>query len=201
MDNNRNFIDDEDEYFYVDTIGRSSITSICKDDYGGLLHELTSEQIDNSVAEFLSIVDSRPVSPQNIQCNDRYVATTEFDRPQSPYGPATVTPAIDRSKIGNTMCNQLVYNMNYPTREQMNIQDNRKQQLTQKEKKLKYKRRICKIDGCQRIVKSQGVCQRHGAITNRCRMFDCDKQAQGNFDGMCSTYQKSCTTKKCSYIH
>jgi hypothetical protein len=47
------------------------------------------------------------------------------------------------------------------------------------------KRRICRIDGCDKIVKSQGLCQRHGAKTRMCKMENCSKQAQGNFDGMC----------------
>ena len=47
------------------------------------------------------------------------------------------------------------------------------------------KRRFCRIDGCDKIVKSQGLCQRHGAKTRMCKMENCSKQAQGNFDGMC----------------
>lgn len=53
---------------------------------------------------------------------------------------------------------------------------------------LKHKRRICQVEGCTRIVKSQGRCQRHGAKPKSCRVEGCCKQAQGNFDGMCSTY-------------
>lgn len=29
----------------------------------------------------------------------------------------------------------------------------------------KHKRRFCKVEGCERIVKSQGLCQRHGAVS------------------------------------
>ena len=50
-------------------------------------------------------------------------------------------------------------------------------------KSLKHKRRFCRIGGCQRIVKSQGVCQRHGAKPRLCKVATCEKQAQGNFDG------------------
>ena len=53
---------------------------------------------------------------------------------------------------------------------------------------LKHKRRYCKVDGCSRIVKSQGVCQRHGAKPRKCRVVDCPKQAQGNYDGMCKAH-------------
>lgn len=53
---------------------------------------------------------------------------------------------------------------------------------------LKHKRRFCKVDGCSRIVKSQGVCQRHGAKPRKCRVVDCPKQAQGNYDGMCKAH-------------
>ena len=49
--------------------------------------------------------------------------------------------------------------------------------------KVKHKRRFCKVEGCERIVKSQGLCQRHGAKPRLCKVKDCTKQAQGNFDG------------------
>lgn len=49
--------------------------------------------------------------------------------------------------------------------------------------KLKHKRRYCRIEGCERIVKSQGLCQRHGAKPRLCKVQGCEKQAQGNFDG------------------
>jgi len=50
----------------------------------------------------------------------------------------------------------------------------------------RHKRRFCKKDGCSRIVKSQGLCQGHGAKPKLCRVEGCTKQAQGNFDRMCS---------------
>lgn len=49
-----------------------------------------------------------------------------------------------------------------------------------------YKRRTCKFVGCSRVVKSQGVCQRHGARTKLCKAIGCQKQAQGGFEGNCS---------------
>ena len=51
--------------------------------------------------------------------------------------------------------------------------------------KVKHKRRFCRIEGCERIVKSQGLCQRHGAKPRLCKVDGCEKQAQGNFDGTC----------------
>jgi hypothetical protein len=56
---------------------------------------------------------------------------------------------------------------------------------------LKHKRRFCRIDGCERIVKSQGLCQRHGASPRKCKVDGCDKQAQGNFDRMCKSHFKA----------
>lgn len=53
---------------------------------------------------------------------------------------------------------------------------------------LKHKRRFCRESGCGRIVKSQGLCQRHGAKPKKCKIDRCEKQAQGSFDGMCSKY-------------
>lgn len=53
---------------------------------------------------------------------------------------------------------------------------------------VKHKRRYCKTTGCTRIVKSQGLCQRHGAVAKKCMITGCTKQAQGNFSGMCSKY-------------
>jgi len=55
---------------------------------------------------------------------------------------------------------------------------------------VKHKRRYCKAPGCERIVKSQGLCQRHGAKTKTCRVPGCPKQAQGNFDRMCKSHYK-----------
>ena len=59
-----------------------------------------------------------------------------------------------------------------------------KQQHQQRE--VKHKRRYCKTPGCDRTIKSQGLCQRHGAVTKKCKVANCSKQAQGNFSGMCS---------------
>lgn len=52
----------------------------------------------------------------------------------------------------------------------------------------KHKRRFCRIEGCDRIVKSQGLCQRHGAKPCKCKVPGCGKQAQGNFGGMCKAH-------------
>jgi hypothetical protein len=56
---------------------------------------------------------------------------------------------------------------------------------------LKHKRRYCRADGCASIVKSQGLCQRHGAKPRKCCVDGCAKQAQGNFDGMCKSHFKA----------
>ena len=53
--------------------------------------------------------------------------------------------------------------------------------------KVKHKRRFCRVEGCEKIVKSQGLCQRHGAKPRLCKVKDCTKQAQGNFDGKATT--------------
>lgn len=47
-------------------------------------------------------------------------------------------------------------------------------------------RRCCRIVGCKRVIKSQGLCQKHGAKIRHCKILGCWKQAQGSFDGMCS---------------
>jgi hypothetical protein len=62
---------------------------------------------------------------------------------------------------------------------------------TDADKLLKHKRRYCRTVGCTRIVKSQGLCQRHGAKPRQCRVEGCGKQAQGNFDGMCKSHFKA----------
>jgi hypothetical protein len=56
---------------------------------------------------------------------------------------------------------------------------------------LKHKRRYCRQEGCLRIVKSQGLCQRHGAKPRKCKVEGCEKQAQGNFDRMCKSHFKA----------
>ena len=52
----------------------------------------------------------------------------------------------------------------------------------------KTPKRICSFPGCNKTVKSQGACQRHGARPKQCKVKDCPKQAQGNFDGMCKKH-------------
>jgi len=54
--------------------------------------------------------------------------------------------------------------------------------------KRKTPRRLCRFPGCTKVVKSQGACQRHGAKPKQCKMENCTKQAQGNFDGMCKRH-------------
>ena len=51
------------------------------------------------------------------------------------------------------------------------------------------------MPNCSRIVKSQGLCQRHGAKARKCKIDDCEKQAQGNFDGMCKYHFKKTKTQ------
>ncbi|GKY94671.1 hypothetical protein MPSEU_000432500 [Mayamaea pseudoterrestris] len=63
--------------------------------------------------------------------------------------------------------------------------------LLNAQRAVKHKRRYCRYLGCTRIVKSQGLCQRHGATPRKCRVSDCTKQAQGNFDGMCKSHFRS----------
>jgi len=58
----------------------------------------------------------------------------------------------------------------------------------QAQRVVKHKRRYCKTPGCTKIVKSQGLCQRHGAVAKKCKVEGCPKQAQGNFNRMCSTF-------------
>ena len=52
----------------------------------------------------------------------------------------------------------------------------------------KHKRRFCRVEGCERIVKSQGLCQRHGAKPCKCKVEGCTKQSQGNYNGMCKAH-------------
>jgi hypothetical protein len=59
------------------------------------------------------------------------------------------------------------------------------------DKLLKHKRRYCRAVDCARIIKSQGLCQRHGAKPRQCRVEWCRKQTQGNFDGMCKSHFKA----------
>eukprot|EP00980_Cylindrotheca_fusiformis_P001138 scaffold318_cov110-Cylindrotheca_fusiformis.AAC.10 len=53
------------------------------------------------------------------------------------------------------------------------------------------KKRLCRTPGCNRVIKSQGHCQRHGAKAKRCKVAGCDKQAQGTHDGMCKRHWKA----------
>lgn len=55
---------------------------------------------------------------------------------------------------------------------------------------VKHKRRYCKVEGCTRIVKSQGLCQSHGAKPCKCKIPGCLKQAQGGFNGMCKVHAR-----------
>lgn len=59
---------------------------------------------------------------------------------------------------------------------------------------VKHKRRYCRHHGCDKIVKSQGLCQRHGAIPKTCRVSGCSKQAQGSYNGMCKLHYRSSAT-------
>lgn len=45
------------------------------------------------------------------------------------------------------------------------------------------KKRLCRFPGCNKVIKSQGHCQRHGAKAKRCKVEGCDKQAQGTHEG------------------
>ena len=52
------------------------------------------------------------------------------------------------------------------------------------------RKRLCRHPGCSRVIKSQGLCQRHGGKAKRCKVPGCDKQAQGTHDGMCKRHWK-----------
>ena len=54
--------------------------------------------------------------------------------------------------------------------------------------KQQKQRRLCRHQGCTSVIKSQGLCQRHGAIPARCKISGCTKQAQGSFQGMCKAH-------------
>ena len=73
------------------------------------------------------------------------------------------------------------------------IQSNSRLTTTKtKHRPLKHKRRYCKVAGCTKIVKSQGLCQRHGARSTKCKIPACPKQAQGNHNGMCKAHDRQC---------
>ena len=52
---------------------------------------------------------------------------------------------------------------------------------------LAKKKRLCRHAGCCRVIKSQGLCQKHGAKAKRCKVEGCEKQAQGTHDGRVHT--------------
>ena len=52
------------------------------------------------------------------------------------------------------------------------------------------RKRICKFPGCDKSVKSQGHCQRHGAKAKRCKIHDCPNQAQGSHKGHCKRHYR-----------
>ncbi|KAG7370174.1 hypothetical protein IV203_027920 [Nitzschia inconspicua] len=53
------------------------------------------------------------------------------------------------------------------------------------------KKRLCRFPGCDKVIKSQGHCQRHGAKAKRCKVEGCDKQAQGTHEGMCKRHWRA----------
>ena len=55
---------------------------------------------------------------------------------------------------------------------------------------LKRPKRMCRFPGCPNVIKSQGHCQRHGAIVKRCKVENCMRQVQGQFNGMCTRHYK-----------
>ncbi len=55
----------------------------------------------------------------------------------------------------------------------------------------KTPKRICRFPGCPNVVKSQGHCQKHGAIVKKCVVEGCKKQSQGVRTGhMCIQHHK-----------
>ena len=55
-------------------------------------------------------------------------------------------------------------------------------------RKASRPKRLCRFPGCGKVVKSQGACQKHGAKPKKCKVPDCNRQSQGNFDGMCKRH-------------
>ena len=165
------------------SIGSTSATGST----GVLYYDINSGLIDESVGLYLSNMDSSIVlSPQpSIQFNDGtdYSCTTECDNQRQPT-PSHVTiigsPPIETTKKSAKPRGRKTVT---PLKSIPQQPQHGKEGQT-----LKYKRRCCRIPGCVRTVKSQGVCQRHGAKAKNCRVTGCDKLAQGSFDGMCSTY-------------
>jgi hypothetical protein len=70
------------------------------------------------------------------------------------------------------------------------VMENTKRVIVRPADAMNSKKRLCRFPGCQRVIKSQGHCQRHGARAKRCRIPGCDKQAQGTHDGMCKRHWK-----------
>ncbi len=52
----------------------------------------------------------------------------------------------------------------------------------------KSSKRLCHFPGCQRTIKSQRHCQKHGAVVKKCKVENCAKQAQGRHEGMCKRH-------------
>ena len=59
---------------------------------------------------------------------------------------------------------------------------------TSAKRKASRPKRLCRFPGCGKAVKSQGACQKHGAKPKKCKVPDCNRQSQGNFDGMCKRH-------------
>lgn len=72
---------------------------------------------------------------------------------------------------------------------------------TQKKKIRKTPRRECRFPGCTKTIKSQGHCQKHGARAKRCKVDNCLKQAQGNYDGMCKSHWREANDPRSSGRH
>ena len=49
---------------------------------------------------------------------------------------------------------------------------------------------IFQFPGCDKSVKSQGHCQRHGAKAKRCKIHGCGNQAQGSHKGHCKRHYR-----------
>ena len=58
---------------------------------------------------------------------------------------------------------------------------------------------MCKFPGCSNVVKSQGLCQSHGAKTKRCIVEGCDKQSQTTHEGKRRTKKKKKRNYHCVF--
>lgn len=103
----------------------------------------------------------------------------------------TTITTIGSSSSGNTVIDEIRIAFIYFAFMFVEMDTNSKAAASAAPKSLKHKRRYCSIPNCTRIVKSQGLCQRHGAKPRKCKVHDCPKQAQGNFDGMCKAHFKA----------